>query len=121
MAVFKSTSGAFASVPLDLDALVAVLESATATNDLILSMVAAGIPDFDRSSTDLYGRPAIIFLALAAPMPGNSSNCASVAVFKSTAAVGFWSAASIAAERRTTPMRQRRKSARGCAKRMKAS
>jgi hypothetical protein len=41
------------------------LGSATVTSDLILSAVAAGIPDLDSLSTDLYGRPAMIFLALA--------------------------------------------------------
>ena len=35
----------------------------------------------------------MIFLALAAPIPGNSSNCSSVAVFKSAAAAAFVSAA----------------------------
>src|ERR1700689_2583405 len=80
VALFKSTGPVGASATLGLAALVCDLDSATVTSDLILSMVAAGIPVFDRSPTDLYGRPAIIFLALAAPIPGSSSNCDSVAV-----------------------------------------
>lgn len=45
-------------------------------------------PAFDRSPTELYGRPAMIFLAVDAPMPGTDCNSAALAVFRSTGALG---------------------------------
>ena len=39
----------------------------TVTIDVILSMVPLGTPAFDRSATVAYGRPAMIFFAVAGP------------------------------------------------------
>ena len=54
------------------------------TNGVIFLMVAAETPAFDRSSAEEYGRPEMIFLAVAAPTPGRLSNSFSLALFKST-------------------------------------
>jgi hypothetical protein len=54
------------------------------TNGVIFLMVAAETPAFDRSSAEEYGRPEIIFLAVAAPTPGRLSNSFSLALFRST-------------------------------------
>jgi hypothetical protein len=56
----------------------------TVTIDEILLIVRAGTRAFDKSSTDEYGRPAIIFFAVAGPTPGRSTSSFSLAVFKST-------------------------------------
>jgi hypothetical protein len=58
----------------------------TVTSGVIFLMVAAEMPALDKPSTDEYGRPAIIFLAVAAPTPGKASRSFSVAVFTSTLA-----------------------------------
>jgi hypothetical protein len=58
----------------------------TVTNGVIFLMVAAETPAFDRSLVDEYGRPPMIFLAVAGPTPGKSSNSFSLALFKSTGA-----------------------------------
>ncbi|HEV3214396.1 MAG TPA: hypothetical protein VGZ27_01660 [Vicinamibacterales bacterium] len=54
------------------------------TNGRILPMVLVGMPTFARSSTDAYGRPAMIFFAIAAVMFGRRLSAAADAVFKST-------------------------------------
>jgi hypothetical protein len=54
------------------------------TSGVIFFIVVAEIPAFDKSSTEEYGRPLMIFLAVAAPTPGRVSNSFSVAVFRST-------------------------------------
>lgn len=56
----------------------------TVTSGVIFFTVAAEMPAFDNSATDEYGRPAMIFFAVAVPTPGNASRSFSVAVFKST-------------------------------------
>jgi len=56
----------------------------TVTRGVIFFNVTAAMPAFDRSATDEYGRPAMIFLAVAAPTPGSASRSFSLAVFKST-------------------------------------
>src|SRR5436305_3354853 len=67
---------------------VAALEPApTVTSGVIFSMVLAGTPARARSLTELYGLPAIIFLAVAGPTPGNLSSSASLALFRSTRAL----------------------------------
>ena len=43
----------------------------TVTRGAVLSIVGFGIPVFPSSATDLYGRPAMIFFALASPIPGS--------------------------------------------------
>src|SRR3954470_2885507 len=47
-------------------------------------MVAPVTPAFVRSAADVYGRPAMIFFAVAGPTPGSASRSFSDAVFKST-------------------------------------
>src|SRR5262249_13818557 len=89
VAVFKLIAPVSASVAPGFPS----FGSATVTSERILVMVAAGIPAFGSSSTDLYGRTAMIFWAEATPMPGNSSSCDCVAVFRSIAAAAFCSAA----------------------------
>src|SRR5262252_5336013 len=56
----------------------------TVTREEILSIVLADTPAFERSATDEYGRPSMIFLAVASPTPGNASSSCWVAVFRST-------------------------------------
>ncbi len=56
----------------------------TATSGVMAVIVFAVRPAFDRSATLAYGRPAMIFLAVAAPTPGNATSCACVALFRST-------------------------------------
>ena len=51
-------------------------------------MVAAETPAFDKSLAEEYGRPEMIFLAVAAPTPGRVSKSFSLAVFKSTGPAG---------------------------------
>ena len=45
----------------------------TVTSEAILSTVLAETPARERSETDEYGRPAMIFLAVASPTPGRDS------------------------------------------------
>jgi hypothetical protein len=59
----------------------------TVTSGVIFFTVAAAMPAFDRSATDEYGLPEMIFFAVAAPTPGSASSSFSLAVFKSTFAV----------------------------------
>jgi len=59
----------------------------TVTRGVIFFIVVAEIPAFDKSSTEEYGRPAMIFFAVAGPTPGNSSNSFSLAVLRSTFAL----------------------------------
>jgi len=47
-------------------------------------MVAAETPAFDKSSTEEYGRPPMIFFAVAGPTPGKLSRSFSLDVFRST-------------------------------------
>ena len=54
------------------------------TSELILRISVAEMPAFLRSSTDLYGRPATIFLDKAGPIPGSLSSSAGVALFRSS-------------------------------------
>jgi len=65
----------------------AVAAPPTVTKGVIFLIVEAETPAFDRSSTEEYGRPAIIFFAVAAPTPGRVSNSFSLAVFRSTCAL----------------------------------
>src|ERR1700737_2468349 len=58
----------------------------TATSGVIFWIVLAGTPAFERSVTDPYGRPAMIFFAVAGPTPGRSSSSFSVATLRSTLA-----------------------------------
>src|SRR5277367_410580 len=73
------------------------------TSGVILLIVAAGTPAFDKSLTEEYGRPAMIFFAVASPTPGKASNCAALALFRSTgaslapAALGFAAAVDLLA------------------------
>lgn len=57
------------------------------TKGVIFLIVEAETPAFDKSSTEEYGRPAIIFLAVAAPTPGRVSNSFSLALFRSICAL----------------------------------
>jgi len=54
---------------------------------VIFLIVAAETPAFDKSLAEEYGRPAMIFLAVAAPTPGRSSRSFSLALFRSTFAL----------------------------------
>lgn len=60
----------------------------TFTSGMIFRIVAGGTPARVRSLTELYGRPATIFFAVAGPTPGSLSSSSSLAVFKSTGRVG---------------------------------
>jgi hypothetical protein len=68
----------------------------TVTSGVIFLMVAAETPAFDKSLAEEYGRPETIFFAVAAPTPGNVSKSFSLAVFRSTGAVGSLDAAGFA-------------------------
>ena len=57
----------------------------TVTRERILLMVDVGTPAFERSSTLLYGRPSMIFFAVASPIPGISCSWAAVALLRSRA------------------------------------
>ncbi|MGB7435492.1 MAG: hypothetical protein WBR26_08545 [Candidatus Acidiferrum sp.] len=56
----------------------------TVTSGVILPMVAAETPAFAKPSTEVYGRPEMIFFAVASPTPGNSFSSAALALFRST-------------------------------------
>jgi hypothetical protein len=56
----------------------------TVTIGVIFCIVALFTPALDRSETEEYGRPAIIFFAVAGPTPGKVSSCFSEALFRST-------------------------------------
>lgn len=95
LALFRSTGALLAAAALCLGATAALLAAgfaeagappATVTDGVIFLMVAAETPAFDRSLTEEYGRPAMIFLAVASPTPGNASSCAALALFRSTGA-----------------------------------
>jgi hypothetical protein len=95
LAVFKST---FAPVSLEAIGFAGVADLLAAdftgaevalpnvTKGAIFLIVAAGTPAFDRSLVEEYGRPEMIFVAVAAPTPGNLSNSSSLALFRSTLA-----------------------------------
>src|SRR5579864_3279259 len=51
-------------------------------------MVLAGTPARARSPTLVYGRPAMIFFAVAGPTPGSAVRSFSLAVLRSTGAAG---------------------------------
>jgi hypothetical protein len=77
----------------------------TVTSGVILPIVAADTPAFDKSLTEEYGRPEMIFFAVASPTPGNSFSSAALAVFRSSfapaslEALGFaWVADLLAAD-----------------------
>ena len=96
LAVFKSTGPAdaleaagFAEEAADLlaaDFAGAAAGGAlpTVTSGVIFLMVVAETPAFDKSLTEEYGRPAMIFFAVAAPTPGRSSRSLALALFRST-------------------------------------
>lgn len=63
---------------------------------MIFLMVAAETPAFDKSLAEEYGRPEIIFFAVAGPTPGKSSKSFSLAEFKSTGPAGALEAAGFA-------------------------
>ncbi len=67
-------------------ALADALEDPTVTFDLIFEIVDAETPALLRSSTDAYGRDAMIFLAVASPTPGSASSSCWVAVLRLTLA-----------------------------------
>lgn len=93
LAVFRST---FASVGPDAVGFAVVADllatgftgvavvPPNVTRGVIFLIVEAETPAFDRSSTEEYGRPAMIFLAVAAPTPGRLSSSFSLALFRST-------------------------------------
>lgn len=60
----------------------------TVTIGEIFLIEAAEIPALDKSLTEEYGRPAMIFFAVEAPMPGTASSSDSEAVFRSTGLEG---------------------------------
>jgi hypothetical protein len=51
------------------------VEALTVTLLLILLMVDVLTPARFKSATDVNGRPAMIFFAVAGPMPGSASSC----------------------------------------------
>src|SRR3954468_3255951 len=55
----------------------------------IFSIVLAETPALDRSSTESYGRPAMIFFAVTAPTPGSASSSLCDAAFRSTLPLAF--------------------------------
>jgi len=100
LALFKSIGAPSAAGAADLaaadDLLAADFDAAGAdagaappkvTSGVIFLMVAADTPAFDKSLVEEYGRPAIIFLAVASPTPGSVSRSFALALFKSTFAV----------------------------------
>jgi len=95
LALFRSTGEPPAPPALCFGATAALLAAgvagagtppATVTDGVIFLIVAAETPAFDKSLTEEYGRPAMIFFAVASPTPGNASNCAALALFRSTGA-----------------------------------
>src|SRR5215813_13442095 len=74
-ASFSAGAGAAAGLPPE-----------TVTILLIFETVFSETPAFERSATELYGRPAMIFFAVASPTPGSPSSSFWVAVFRSTSA-----------------------------------
>src|SRR5271163_3292772 len=93
LALFRSTGASLAPGALGFARVVDLLAAdfvgaapPTVTDGVIFLIVAAETPAFERSLTEEYGRPAIIFLAVAAPTPGSVSSCASLALFRSTVA-----------------------------------
>src|SRR5271163_467685 len=112
LALFRSTCAPPAAAALCFDTTAALLAAgfagagpppATVTDGVIFLIVAAETPAFDKSLTEEYGRPAMIFFAVASPTPGNASNCAALALFRSTgaslaaAALGFAAAVDLLA------------------------
>jgi len=96
LAVFKSTGaagaldaagfaeGAAVLLAVDFAGAAAGAALPKVTNGVIFLIVAAETPAFDKSLAEEYGRPAMIFLAVAAPTPGRSSRSFSLALFRST-------------------------------------
>src|ERR1700730_13065020 len=80
--------GAAGAVVAGAGAAAAAGAAPTATSGGIFWIVFAGQPAFERSATDPYGRPAMIFFAVAGPTPGRSSSSFSVATLRSTLAAG---------------------------------
>ena len=76
-----------------VSALAGSFGSVAVTKPLSLSISASFTPAFDNPDTDLYGRPAMIFLAVASPTPGSSWRSFSLAVLRSTFSLVFVSAA----------------------------
>src|SRR5262249_57356370 len=71
----------------------------TVTSGVIFSIVFFGTPALARSATDVYGRPAMIFFAVAGPTPGSASRSACGAELGFTGDAGglAWSAFGAAA------------------------
>src|SRR5262245_12282360 len=67
------------------------------TSGAIFSIVFFGTPALARSATDAYGRPAMIFLAVAGPTPGSASSSVCDAVLRFTGAAGAFDCAGFAA------------------------
>lgn len=72
-------------------------ELPTVTIGLIFPIVDADTPAFDKSFTEEYGRPAIIFFAVASPTPGKSFSSAALALFRSTDPPGALDAVALGA------------------------
>lgn len=81
--VFAAAAGAGAGV-----AGAGVAGAPTVTCELIFEIVAALTPAFDKSLTALYGRPAMIFFAVAGPTPFKDSSCDWVALLRSIGPAG---------------------------------
>ena len=58
------------------------------TRGVIFVIVEAETPAFDKSAAEEYGRPEMIFFAVAVPTPGKVSRSFSLALFKS---ISHWS------------------------------
>src|SRR5277367_2868524 len=93
LALFRSTCAPEALPALCFGATAALLAAglagagappATVTDGVIFLIVAAETPAFDKSLTEEYGRPAMIFFAVASPTPGRLFSCSALALFRST-------------------------------------
>jgi hypothetical protein len=56
----------------------------TVTDEEIFEIVLWETPALERSATEVYGRPAMIFFAVTSPTPGSASSSFWLAVFRST-------------------------------------
>src|SRR5262249_15756594 len=81
-----SLAADFAAFPAGAAAGAAAEPPPTVTILLNLEMVFSERPALEKSETELYGRPAMIFFAVASPTPGSSSRSFWEAVFRSTRA-----------------------------------
>jgi hypothetical protein len=99
----EAGAAAFASVLtadflFDSELTAAAVPAFAVTSGAIFLIVTADTPAFDNPSTDEYGRPAMIFFAVAGPTPGKLSKSFSLAVFKSIVAAVFCSLTALALE-----------------------